>query len=103
QAYAPGGAVKKVVRPARKRELVNYLMDSFRVSERRSCTVLVFARTSHRYMHKRDGQAALRMRIKDIASARVRFGYRRIYLLLRREGWRVNHKRIHRLYCLEGL
>jgi putative transposase len=43
------------------------------------------------------------MRIKDIASARVRFGYRRIYLLLRREGWRVNHKRIHRLYCLEGL
>lgn len=91
------------MRPARKRELVRYLMDSFRVSERRSCMVLVFARTSHRYKHKRDGQAALRMRIKDIASARVRFGYRRIYLLLRREGWRVNHKRIHRLYCLEGL
>jgi putative transposase len=43
------------------------------------------------------------MRIKDIASARVRYGYMRIYILLRREGWKVNHKRIHRLYCLEGL
>jgi putative transposase len=54
-------------------------------------------------MHKRDGQAGLRMRIKDIASARVRYGYRRIHMLLRREGWRVNHKRNHGLYCLEGL
>jgi putative transposase len=45
----------------------------------------------------------LRMRIKDIASVRVRYGYRRIYILLRREGWKVNHKRVHRLYCLEGL
>jgi len=43
------------------------------------------------------------MRIKDIASARVRYGYRRIHMLLRREGWRVNHKRNHGLYCLEGL
>lgn len=41
---------------------------------------LVFARTSHRYMQKRDGQAGLRMRIKDIASVRVRYGYRRIYM-----------------------
>jgi len=54
-------------------------------------------------MHKRDGQAGLRMRIKDIASARVRYGYRRIHMLLRREGWRVNHERNHGLYCLEGL
>ena len=43
------------------------------------------------------------MRIRDIASARVRYGYRRIYILLRREGWKVNHKRVYRLYCLEGL
>jgi len=43
------------------------------------------------------------MRIKDIASARVRYGFRRIHVLLRREGWQVNHKRVYRLYCIEGL
>jgi putative transposase len=43
------------------------------------------------------------MRIRDLASARVRYGYRRIHVLLRREGWLVNAKREYRLYCLEGL
>jgi putative transposase len=43
------------------------------------------------------------MRIKDIASARVRYGYKRIHVLLRREGWRVNHKAVYRIYCQEGL
>jgi len=43
------------------------------------------------------------MRIKDIARARVSYGYRRIHVLLQREGWKVNHKRVYRLYKLEGL
>lgn len=43
------------------------------------------------------------MRIRDIASTRIRYGYKRIHVLLRREGWDVNHKRVHRLYCEEGL
>jgi putative transposase len=43
------------------------------------------------------------MRIRDIAAARVRYGYRRVHVLLRREGWRINHKRVYRLYRLEGL
>jgi putative transposase len=43
------------------------------------------------------------MRIREIALARVRYGYQRIFSLLRREGWIVNHKRVHRLYRLEGL
>ena len=43
------------------------------------------------------------MRIRDIAMSRPRFGYERIHVLLRREGWGVNLKRVHRLYCLEGL
>jgi putative transposase len=43
------------------------------------------------------------MRIRDIAMSRPRFGYERIHVLLRREGWDVNLKRVHRLYCLEGL
>ena len=43
------------------------------------------------------------MRIRDIAMSRPRFGYERIHVLLRREGWHVNLKHVHRLYCLEGL
>jgi len=45
----------------------------------------------------------LRGRIRELAAARVRYGYFCIYILLRREGWRINHKRVHRLYRLEGL
>lgn len=48
-------------------------------------------------------QSALRMRIREIAMSRPRFGYERIHVLLVREGWQVNLKRVHRLYCLEGL
>jgi putative transposase len=65
--------------------------------------VLLFYRSSHRYEATRDDQAVLRMRIREIAEARVRYGYYRIYILLRREGWRVNHKRVYRLYQKEGL
>ena len=51
----------------------------------------------------RAGQAQLSKRIKAIAATRVRYGYRRIHVLLCREGWRVNHKRVYRLYKDEGL
>lgn len=56
-----------------------------------------------RYRLTRDPQEALRRRLRELASVRVRFGYRRLTVLLRREGWRVNAKRIYRLYGLEGL
>jgi len=48
-------------------------------------------------------QSPLRLRIRDLAQARPRFGYLRIHTLLRREGWVINKKRVYRLYCLEGL
>ena len=85
------------------RPLVVFLQDGFRVSERRACRALRFALSSQRYQGVPDAQAALRMRIKELAAARVRYGYKRIHVLLRREGWRVNHKRVYRLYCQEGL
>jgi putative transposase len=50
-----------------------------------------------------DEQAALRIRLKDLAQARVSYGYRRLHVLLQREGWAVNHKRVYRLYQQEGL
>ena len=64
------------------------------MSERRGCYVIRFQRSSHRYRSIAPDQAALRMRIKEIAATRVRYGYYRIYILLRREGWTVNHKRV---------
>ncbi len=45
----------------------------------------------------------MRNRIKEIAATRIRYGYQRIHVLLKREGWQVNHKKVHRIYCEEGL
>lgn len=56
-----------------------------------------------RYRSKADPQDELRLRIKDIATTRVRYGYRRIHALLRREGWPISHKRVYRLYKEAGL
>jgi len=62
-----------------------------------------FNRSTQRYIAKKDGNIPLRMRIKEIAQARVRYGYKRIHVLLKREGWKVNHKAVYRLYREEGL
>ncbi len=72
-------------------------------SERRVCRVLQFQRSSYRYRSVADEQAVLRIRIRDLAQARVSYGYRRLHVLLQREGWQVNHKRVYRLYKEEGL
>jgi len=56
-----------------------------------------------RYVSVRDPQDGLRMRLKDLAAARVRYGYRRLHVLLRREGWEINPKRVYRIYLQEGL
>ena len=73
------------------------------VGERRSCLALGVDRSSVRYVSHKPDQAPLRLRIHDLAAARVRYGYFRIYILLRREGWLVNHKRVYWLYREDGL
>ena len=78
-------------------------MAAYRVSERRACEVIGIWRFSYRYVSQRGDDLALRMRIREIAATRVRYGYLRIHILLRREGWRVNHKRVYRIYREEGL
>jgi putative transposase len=65
--------------------------------------VLQRPRSVYDYKNRKDEQAVLRMRIKDIAQTRVSYGYRRIHIMLLREGWKINHKRVYRLYKLEGL
>lgn len=72
-------------------------------SERRACEALSFRRSTCRYRSVADEQAALRIRLKDLAQARVSYGYRRLHILLQREGWEVNHKRVYRLYREDGL
>lgn len=73
------------------------------MSERRACKVLRFARSSHRYRSVREDPVALRMRLRERVIARPRFGYRRLWFLLRCEGWKVNHKKVYRIYREEGL
>ena len=65
--------------------------------------MLTFGRSTCRYESVAAEQAALRMRLKDLAQARVSYGYRRLHILLQREGWAVNQKRVFRLYRQEGL
>jgi len=73
------------------------------MSERRVSRLLPIQLATLRYRGRRDPQTALRMRLRELAASRVRFGYRRLTVMLRREGWRVNAKRIYRLYTEEGL
>ncbi len=92
------------MKPAHQRERVGYLKSAYGIGTRRACAVIRFNRATHYYKGKlRAKNAALIERIKSIASTRVRYGYRRIHVLLRREGHHVNHKRIYRLYAAEGL
>jgi putative transposase len=94
---------KKSLRPAQERELVDHVRTCFRVGTRRACRVLALHRSMYLYRSRRPEQAVLRKRIREIAAIRVRYGYRRIHILLQREGWPVGRTRVYRLYRLEGL
>ena len=79
------------------------MRQEYGVSIRHACQVLEATRSNYHYKHLRDPQAFVRKRIRQIAETRTRYGYRRIHVLLRREGWEINPKRVYRLYCEEGL
>jgi len=83
--------------------VVNYLGGAYRVSLRRACRVVRVAISTYRYQSRREPRTALRLRIREIAAARVRYGYRKIRVLLKREGWKVGKKLVYRLYREEGL
>ena len=92
------------MKPAQQRDRVGFLARTFGVGIRRACSLINFNRASY-YCKSKAGplNGLLRERIKAIAAARVRYGYRRISVLLRREGFAVSDKRVYRLYALEGL
>jgi putative transposase len=91
------------VRPAAKREAVALLRTMFEMSERRACTVIAADRKMVRYRSCRPADTELRSRLRELANQRRRFGYRRLFILLRREGEPSGINRIYRLYREEGL
>jgi transposase InsO family protein len=92
-----------MVGPAAKREAVAHLKAVHRMSERRACTLAGADRTMVRYRSCRPPDTALRTRLRALANERRRFGYRRLFVLLRREGEPSGKNRIYRLYREEGL
>jgi putative transposase len=92
-----------MVTPAVRREAVAHLRVAFEVSERRACTALGADRTSVRYRGNRPDDAVVRARLRELAAIRRRFGYRRLHILMNREGLVMNHKKLRRLYREERL
>jgi putative transposase len=92
-----------MVTPAARREAVAQLRVAYEVSERRACSVLGADRSAVRYRRRRADDAAVRVRLRELAAVRRRFGYRRLHVLLTREGIAMNHKKLRRLYREERL
>jgi putative transposase len=84
---------KKTVRPRQRRELGQWLKTVFTASSRRVSGLMTINRATTNHRSRRDPQTAHKMRLRELAASRVRFGYRRLTVLLRREGWAVNAKR----------
>lgn len=91
------------MKPAQRRAAVVYAQEQLGLSQRRACRLVGSARSTIHYRPRHRDDAALRARLRELAAQRPRFGYRRLQVLLRREGIVVNHKRIERLYREEGL
>src|SRR5215212_10145517 len=82
---------------------MRYLMGRYTVSARRACGVVRATRSSVYYRSRKDPLTALRQRMRELAQTRVRFGYRRLLVLLNQEGWEVGKERFYRVYTEEGL
>ena len=92
-----------MVTPGAKREAIAHAREHHGVSERRACSLVGVSRRVVRYEPQRSDDAPLRQRLRELAAERRRFGYRRLGYLLAREGMRLNHKKLLRIYREEGL
>ena len=86
-----------------RREAVRVMQVEDELSQRRACGLMDLHRATCRYSRRRGEDGQLRARLRELAEARRRFGYRRLQVLLKREGWQVNHMRMYRLYVEEKL
>jgi hypothetical protein len=87
---------KKLLKPVKTHEIVDYLISRYGVGNRQACRCVRLHRSMYYYRSRMDPLTAMRQRVRELAHARVRFGYRRIYMLLRCEGWDVGTERIVR-------
>lgn len=93
-----------MVTATQRRQVVTHLLAAFRVSARHACRLVGLSRSRWHYTPIRPRRdAPVRERLKALAKERPRFGYKRLHVLLRREGCLVNAKRVYRLYREEGL
>lgn len=91
-----------MVSPQLRRQAVVVMRSEVAVSERRACGLMQIYRRTYRYV-PRPEDPRLRVRLRELAAERRRFGYRRLTRMLVREGWKANHKRVYRLYVEEKL
>jgi putative transposase len=92
-----------VVTPTLRRELVAWAQEAFQLTERRACRATDVARSIITYRSRQPAWAPLRTQLRELATTRASYGYRRLHVLLRREGCAVNAKCVHRLYKEERL
>ena len=92
-----------MARPAVKRQAVRYVVDRYRLSCRRACAMVKHYRSAYYYRSRKDPKTALRGRMRELAQIRIRYGYRRLHVLLRREGWCLGKHQADRLYAEEHL
>ena len=97
-----------MVTPAVGREMTDHLTTTYKVSQRRACRVVCINRATVRYRPRRthenvQREEEVKAKLVELAAKRPRFGYRRLAVLLKREGYSANHKRVYRLYKLGNL
>ena len=90
-------------RPALKREVVEYIIDHYGLKVARVCRLIKQVRSTQYLSSKKDPKLALRQRLRELAQVRVRWGYRRLHVLLKREGFQLGVNQTYRWYCLEQL
>ena len=94
---------KKALKPSRKRELATDLITGYGASMRKACAAIGLSRAVYLYRSVERDSAALVIWMKEITQTHVHYGYRRVHVMLRREGFRDNHKRVYHLYREQGL
>jgi putative transposase len=90
-------------RPALKRDAVAYMTGHYGISQRRACRLVKQARSNEFYCSRKDPRKDLRQRMREIANTRIRYGYRRVHILLKREGWQLGRSQAYRIYAEEQL
>ena len=91
-----------MARPALKRQAVNYIVDHYGLARRRACRIVRQHRSVHYYRSRLNPRTEVRARLHDLARGRIRYGYRRLHVLLRREGYGLSQDLVYRLYVEES-